>query len=87
MIKGKVAIVTGAGGGVGKSISKRLASEGCKVVMLGRDRAKLSKLSSEIGNKKNTMTVIADISKEAEVLSAIDQTINSFDKIDILVIS
>jgi 3-oxoacyl-[acyl-carrier protein] reductase len=85
MIKGKVAIVTGAGGGVGKSISKRLASEGCKVVMLGRDRAKLSRLSSEIGNKKNTMTVIADISKEAEVLSAIDQTINSFDKIDILV--
>jgi 3-oxoacyl-[acyl-carrier protein] reductase len=85
MIKGKVAIVTGAGGGVGKSISKRLASEGCKVVMLGRDRAKLSKLSSEIGNKKNTMTVIADISKEAEVLSAIDQTINTFDKIDILV--
>jgi 3-oxoacyl-[acyl-carrier protein] reductase len=31
------------------------------------------------------MTVIADITKEAEVLSAIDQTINSFDKIDILV--
>jgi NAD(P)-dependent dehydrogenase (short-subunit alcohol dehydrogenase family) len=85
MIKGKVAIVTGAGGGVGKSISKRLASEGCKVVMLGRDRTKLNKISSEIGNKKNTMTVIADITKEAEVLSAIDQTINSFDKIDILV--
>src|SRR5215510_11791319 len=85
MIKGKVAIVTGAGGAVGKSISKRLASEGCKVVMLGRDRAKLSKISSEIGNKKNTMTVIADISREAEVLSAIDQTLNSFDKIDILV--
>jgi 3-oxoacyl-[acyl-carrier protein] reductase len=31
------------------------------------------------------MTVIADITKEAEVLSAIDQTINSFDKIDILI--
>ena len=85
MIKGKVAIVTGAGGGVGKAISKRLSSEGCKVVMLGRDRTKLQKTASEIGNKKNTMTVIADITKEAEVLSAIDQTINSFDKIDILV--
>ncbi len=85
MIKGKVAIVTGAGGGVGKAISKRLSSEGCKVVMLGRDRTKLQKAASEIGNKKNTMTVIADITKEAEVLSAIDQTINSFDKIDILV--
>jgi NAD(P)-dependent dehydrogenase (short-subunit alcohol dehydrogenase family) len=85
MIKGKVAIVTGAGGGVGKAISKRLSSEGCKVVMLGRDRTKLQKAASEIGNRKNTMTVIADITKEAEVLSAIDQTINSFDKIDILV--
>ena len=85
MIKGKVAIVTGAGGGVGKAISKRLSSEGCKVVMLGRGRTKLQKAASEIGNKKNTMTVIADITKEAEVFSAIDQTINSFDKIDILV--
>ena len=85
MIKGKVAIVTGAGGGVGKAISKRLSSEGCKVIMLGRNRTKLQKAASEIGNKKNTMTVIADITKEAEVLSAIDQTINSFDKIDILV--
>ncbi len=85
MIKGKVAIVTGAGGGVGKAISKRLSSEGCKVIMLGRDRTKLQKVASEIGNRKNTMTVIADITKEAEVLSAIDQTINSFDKIDILV--
>jgi NAD(P)-dependent dehydrogenase (short-subunit alcohol dehydrogenase family) len=77
--------VTGAGGGVGKAISKRLCSEGCKVIMLGRDRTKLQKAASEIGNKKNTVTVIADITKEAEVLSAIDQTINSFDKIDILV--
>lgn len=85
MIKGKVAIVTGAGGGVGKAISKRLASEGCKVTMIGRDRSKLQKAAAEIGNKKNTITVIADITKEAEVLSAIDQTINSFDKIDILV--
>jgi NAD(P)-dependent dehydrogenase (short-subunit alcohol dehydrogenase family) len=85
MIKGKVAIVTGAGGGVGKAISKRLSSEGCKVIMLGRDRTKLQKAATEIGNKKNTMTVIADITKEAEVLSALDQTINSFDKIDILI--
>jgi NAD(P)-dependent dehydrogenase (short-subunit alcohol dehydrogenase family) len=85
MIKGKVAMVTGAGGGVGKAISKRLASEGCKVIMLGRNRNKLQKAAAEIGNKKNTMTVIADITKEAEILSAIDQTINSFDRIDILV--
>jgi 3-oxoacyl-[acyl-carrier protein] reductase len=85
MIKGKVAMVTGAGGGVGKAISKRLASEGCKVVLLGRDKNKLQKAASEVGDKKNTMTVITDINKEAEVLSAVEQTIKAFDRIDILV--
>jgi len=85
MTKDKVAMVTGAGGGVGKAISTRLVTEGYKVVLLGRDMAKLQKAASEIGNKKNTMTVVTDITKEAEILSAIDQTIKSFDKIDILV--
>jgi NAD(P)-dependent dehydrogenase (short-subunit alcohol dehydrogenase family) len=85
MMKGKVAIVTGAGGGLGKAISKRLVSEGCKVVLLGRDRARLEKAASEVGDKKSTMTVMADITKEAEVLSAMEQTLSSFDRIDILV--
>jgi NAD(P)-dependent dehydrogenase (short-subunit alcohol dehydrogenase family) len=84
-MKGKVAIVTGAGGGVGKAISKRLASEGCNVVLVGRNRSRLQKAASEIGDKKNAMPVVTDITKEAEVLSAIEQTLSSFDKIDILV--
>jgi len=83
-MKDKVAIVTGAGGGVGRAISKRLVSEGCKVVLLGRDRARLQKAASEIGGK-SVITVMADITKEAEVLSAMEQTISSFDKVDILV--
>jgi NAD(P)-dependent dehydrogenase (short-subunit alcohol dehydrogenase family) len=84
-MKGKVAMVTGAGGGVGRAIAKRLVSEGCKVVLMGRNRARLQKAASEAGDKKNTLLVTADITKEAEVLSAIEQTISSFDKIDILV--
>ena len=84
-MKGKVAIVTGAGGGVGRTIAKRLASEGCKVVLVGRNRARLQKAATEAGDKKNTLSVTADITKEAEVLSAIEQTLSSFDRIDILV--
>jgi len=84
-MKGKVAIVTGAGGGVGRAISKRLVSEGCKVVLLGRDRARLQKAAEEVGDKKSAMTIMADITKEAEVLSAMEQTISAFDKVDILV--
>jgi 3-oxoacyl-[acyl-carrier protein] reductase len=84
-MKGKVAIVTGAGGAVGKSISKRLAAEGAKVVLVGRDHKKLDKAAKEIGDKKNLLTVSADITKEAEVLSAIEQTLSAFDRIDVLV--
>jgi 3-oxoacyl-[acyl-carrier protein] reductase len=84
-MKGKVAVITGAGGGVGRAISKRLASEGCKVVLIGRNRDKLAKVGSEISDKQNVLTVATDITKEAEVLSAMEQTISSFDRIDILV--
>ena len=64
-LKGKVAVVTGAGGGVGKAITKRIASEGGKVVLLGRDRSKLIKVIGEIKEKKNLLAVKADITKEA----------------------
>jgi NAD(P)-dependent dehydrogenase (short-subunit alcohol dehydrogenase family) len=84
-LKGKVALVTGAGGGVGRAVSKRLSSEGCKVVLIGRNRDRLAKVASEIGDKKNVLTVVSDITKEAEVLLALEQTISTFDKIDILV--
>ena len=84
-LKGKVAVVTGAGGGVGKAITKRIASEGGKVVLLGRDRSKLIKVIGEIKEKKNLLAVKADITKEAEVINGIEQTISTFDTIDILV--
>lgn len=85
MIKGKVAMVTGAGGGVGKAISKRLISEGCRVALLGRDMGRLQKAVAEIGDKKNAVAIAADITEKAEVVSAVDQTIKSFDRVDILV--
>ena len=84
-LKGKVAIITGATGGVGKVTAKRLLSEGCKVVLIGRDRTKLTEINNSLGNKRDVLAVRTDITKEAEVLSAIDQTISKFDTVDILV--
>lgn len=84
-LKGKVALVTGAGGGVGRAVSKRLIQEGCKVVLIGRNRDKLAKVATEADGKKSTVIVAADITKEAEVLMALEQTISSFDRVDILV--
>lgn len=84
-LKGKVAIVSGAGTGVGKATTKRLFLEGCKVVLIGRDRSRLTKVISELDGKKNLLAVKADITKEADVINVIEETISAFDTIDILV--
>jgi 3-oxoacyl-[acyl-carrier protein] reductase len=55
------------------------------VVLIGRNRDKLTKVAAEIGDKKNVLSVAADITKEAEVLLALEQTISAFDNVDILV--
>jgi NAD(P)-dependent dehydrogenase (short-subunit alcohol dehydrogenase family) len=84
-LKGKVAIVSGAGTGVGKATTKRLFLEGCKVVLIGRDRSRLTKVISDLDGKKNLLAVKADITKEADVINVIEETVSSFDTIDILV--
>lgn len=84
-LKNKVAIITGAGGAVGRDITKSLISEGCKVVINGRDAKKLNSLSKEIGNKKDILILPGDITKEGDVLNMIEQITNNYNKIDILV--
>jgi NAD(P)-dependent dehydrogenase (short-subunit alcohol dehydrogenase family) len=85
--KDRVVIITGAAGGVGKAITKRLVYEGNKVVMVGRTISKLSKVIAEIGSgyKKNLLPIKADITNEAEVLSAVEQSISAFNRVDILI--
>ena len=63
-LKGKVAIITGATGGVGKVTAKRLLSEGCKVVLIGRDRTKLTEINNSLGNKRDVLAVHALISQK-----------------------
>ena len=84
-LRNKVAVVTGAGGTVGRDITKSLISEGCKVVINGRDAKKLTSLSKEIGSKKDILILPGDITREGDVLNMIDQIINNYNKIDILV--
>ena len=84
-LKGKVAIVSGAGTGVGKATTKRLFLEGSKVVLIGRDRSRLTKVISELNGKKNLLAVKADITKEAGVINVIEETVSAFDTVDILV--
>lgn len=83
-LKGKVAIITGAAGGVGRATVKRLASEGSKVVLVGRNKMSLDRVAEEFSDK-SVLTIKADLTREPEVVSATEQTVSKFEKVDILV--
>lgn len=85
-IKGKVAIVTGGSKGLGRSIVRVLAEEGCRVVAVARGRKALAEVEREereLG--REVMGVAADISIEADVERAVETTRRSFGAVDILV--
>ena len=87
-LKGKVSIVTGASGGIGKSTVKSLLDEGSKVVLVARDKNKLKRTLDELDNNyddNNILSVTSDVTRESEVLNVLEQTISTFDKIDILI--
>lgn len=82
-LKGKTAIVTGAGRGIGQVIAIGLAKAGAEVVSISRTgAAETMKLIEEAGGK--AYDLIADVTKEDEVDRAVEEIIKRSGKIDIL---
>lgn len=83
MLKGKVAIVTGGGTGIGKETAALLAGLGAKIVIAGRRKGVLDNTAKELG--KDVLAVKADIRNENDVASLFRQAFDKFGRIDILV--
>ena len=81
----RIALVTGAAGGIGKAIAVRLAAEGACVVIADLDQAKASAAAAELGNSDVAIGVVADVTKEDQVQAAVDATVLAFGGLDILV--
>ena len=84
-LKDKVAIVTGASSDIGTSIVKRFVGEGAIVVLLGRKLESLEKVRKEVGNEEKTASMTCDITDEVQIFQAVDQVMDKYGKIDILV--
>ena len=82
-LKGKIAIITGASSDIGTDMSKRFAEEGATVIMLGRNLKSLDKARASV--KGNAVSMACDIMNDSQVLSVVEQVVDQYGKIDILV--
>lgn len=84
-LKGKVAVVTGASSGLGRSAALAYAEYGADVAVLGIDINKLDDVKEEIEKKgRKAIAIKCDVTNEEEVKSAVNQIIKEFTHIDIL---
>jgi meso-butanediol dehydrogenase / (S,S)-butanediol dehydrogenase / diacetyl reductase len=82
----RVAIVTGAGRGIGRAIALRLAKDGLDVVVNDVNSKNANQVAKEIetmGSK--TLAIVADVSNRNEVYNMVDQVVKKFGKLDVMV--
>ncbi len=85
-LKGKVALVTGGGSGIGFAITKALLEGGMRVAICGRDEGKLRKAEAELEKHGGNLLVMpADVSKKPEVDQWVKAALREFGRIDVLV--
>jgi NAD(P)-dependent dehydrogenase (short-subunit alcohol dehydrogenase family) len=86
-LQGKVALVTGGSGGIGKIIAMELAKEGANVAVSARSYEPLAEVSKQISEEthQKVIAVTADSTKADEVDKAVQEVVNSLGSVDILV--
>jgi len=80
----KVAIVTGAGSGVGKAAALALLKDGWNVVLAGRRVGPLDEVVAESGAAAQALALSTDVSDEASVKALFDATVQKFGRVDLL---
>ena len=85
-LKDKIAIVTGAGRGIGRATALALAQEGAHLVLAARTVSEIEIVAEEIRSVGREVLVVAtDVAKKADVVAMVQQTLERFGKVDILV--
>ncbi len=83
-LKGKVALVTGGGSGIGTAIAERFVAEGAKVCITGRRKEMLEKVAKSLPSE-SVVICQGDVSKEEDVKRMVETTVKFGGKLDVLV--
>ncbi len=85
-LQDKVAIITGAGRGLGRSVALLFAGEGAKVAMAARSVGEIHHVAEELRSlRKEALAIPADVSREDQVKHLVEKTLEAYGTIDILV--
>src|SRR5258708_10117286 len=81
---GKVAIVTGAGSGIGRSVALAFLKDGCRVALAGRRKDKLDETAKESGAGARALVVPTDVTDQKSVRALFAATKEKFGRLDVL---
>ncbi len=83
-LKNKVALITGATGGIGEATAKLFLAEGARVMLVGRSEMKLRETRDRLGGGDVLAMAVADAADEGAIKAAVAATLKQFDGLDIL---
>ena len=84
-LQGKIALVTGAGRGIGKAVALSLAQSGCRVILAARTRAQLEEVHREIRDRGGeALVVVADLTRDEDIQQLVESS-RSCGAVDILI--
>ena len=84
-MQGKVAIVTGAAGGIGEAIVRKLGEKGVKVLGVGRTAGKLEALKAKLGDTMEFDFVACDVTADDGPAAMVNGAVDKFGRLDIVV--
>jgi NAD(P)-dependent dehydrogenase (short-subunit alcohol dehydrogenase family) len=83
-LTGKVAVITGATGGIGEATAKRFLDKGASVMLVGRSADKLEETCERLGANGKLECSVADVADESATAAAVAATVEKFGGVDIL---